>query len=86
MGTTWGILEAKCGPKDIVERVQAVRAACESLSIRHIVSTRMIVQASAARKGKATKGEIDRDIIFAGLDDAAIKQVKTQMRNAKSGS
>lgn len=79
-------IEKRCGPKDIVERVQAVRAACEALSIRHIVSTRMIVQATAARKGsaygKATKAEIDRDIIFAGLDDDAIAQIKSQMRDA----
>ena len=77
-------IEAKCGPKDIVDRVQAVRAACETLAIRHIVSTRMIVQAAKARTiGKATKAEIDRDVIFAGLDTSAITQIKAQMTRAK---
>jgi hypothetical protein len=74
-------IEATLGPDDIVLRVWAIRKACETLSLRHVVSTRMIVQAAAARKlGKATKREIDRDIFFAGLDDAQIKQVKAQMK------
>lgn len=76
-------VESRCGSKDIVTRVQAVRRACDSLSIRHIVSTRMIIQAEAARGAKATKREIDRDIIFAGLDDDAIAQVKAAIAREK---
>ena len=77
-------IEAKCGPKDIVERVRAVRAACETLAIRHIVSTRMIIQATKARTiGKAKKAEIDLDIIYAVLEASEITQHKAQMTRAK---
>jgi len=76
-------VEARCGSADIVTRVQSVREACKALSIRHIVSTRMIIQAETARKAKATKREIDRDIIFAGLDENAVKQIKAQIAKAK---
>ena len=75
-------VEQRCGSHDIVTRVQAVRAACATLAIRHIVSTRMIIQAQKARDNKATKREIDRDIIFAGLDDSAIRQIKAEMKKA----
>ena len=69
--------------KDILRRVQALRACCDELGIRHIVSTRMIVQAKAARAAKATKAEIDADILFSGLDDNAIAQLKRAV-NAKT--
>lgn len=75
-------IEAKIAGKhtDILTRVRKLRAACESLGIRHIVSTRMIVQAVKAREiGKATRRELDRDVFFAGLDDNAIKQLKSAM-------
>jgi hypothetical protein len=69
--------------QDIVQRVWDLREACDSLGIRHIVSTRMIVQAVAARDVKVKRSEIDRDILFAGLDDGAIAQVKSQMNSLK---
>lgn len=75
-------IEAKIAGKhvDILHRVWALREACNVLGIRHVVSTRMIVQACKAREhGKATKVEIDADILFAGLDDAAVKQVKPRV-------
>lgn len=78
-------IEAKVAGKhtDILHRVWSLREACEELGIRHIVSTRMIVQATRARElGKVTKRELDRDIFFAGLDDGAIRQLKTRV-NAK---
>lgn len=65
---------------DILERVTTLREACEQLGIRHIVSTRMIVQAVKAREvGKATKKEIDQDVLFAGLDEGAIEQLRSKM-------
>lgn len=83
-------IEARMGPPDIVERVQAVRVACSLLAIRHVVSTRMIVQATAARKGseygRATKCDVDRDIIFAGLEDSTIKQIKATMKAQAAGT
>lgn len=84
-------IEAKIAgkAKDILQRVQALRECCNELGIRHIVSTRMIVQAKAARQAKATKAEIDADILFAGLDDNAIAQLKRavndKIRKAKAG-
>jgi cobaltochelatase CobS len=69
--------------RDIAQRVWDLRDACEALGIRHIVSTRMIVFGIAARAEKATKKEIDEDIFFAGLDDGAVKQVKSQMLRIK---
>jgi MoxR-like ATPase len=65
--------------KDVAQRVWDLREACETLGLRHIVSTRMIVQAVAGRAVKATKKEIDRDVLFAGLDDSQVTQVKAQM-------
>jgi MoxR-like ATPase len=65
---------------DIAQRVWDLRDACEALAIRHVVSTRMIVQAVAGRAARCTKAEIDRDVLFAGLDEGAIRQVKSKMR------
>jgi hypothetical protein len=82
-------VEAKLAGKhaDILKRVRALREACEALGIRHIVSTRMIVQAVAARtKGKATRKELDTDIFFAGLDDSAIEQLKPAVNQRMKGS
>ena len=75
---------------DILQRVWDLREACTSLGIRHIVSTRMIDQARKARVAKVTRKCLDRDVLFAGLDDGAIKQVKAQMKqiatNRKRGA
>ena len=74
-------IEKRCGPRDIVERLWAIRKACAALGIRHILSTRQIADAHAARSiGKATKAEIDRDIFFAGLDESIVTQIKTAMQ------
>ena len=77
-------LEVRLGSKDIVERVQAIRRACESLSIRHIVSLRMIMKAEALRKVGVSKRDIDRDVMFARLEDDTVRQIKTAMRNEQS--
>ena len=75
---------------DVLQRVWDLREACTSLGIRHIVSTRMIDQARKARVAKVTRKCLDRDVLFAGLDDGAIKQVKAQMKqiatNRKRGA
>jgi len=75
-------IEIDLGPADIVDRVWKLRAACTTLGIRHIVSTRMIIFAAKSRAGGVTRREIDRDIFFAGLDEGAMTQVKSQMRSA----
>ena len=75
-------IEARIAGKknlDIAQRVWDLRTACEALGIRHVCSTRMIVQAVAGRKVKCTKAEIDRDVLFAGLDEGAVAQLKTKM-------
>lgn len=75
-------IEARIAGKknlDIAQRVWDLRDSCDELGIRHVVSTRMIVQAVAGRDAKCTKAEIDRDVLFAGLDDGAIRQVKSAM-------
>ncbi len=76
-------LEKRLGPKDIVQRVHNLREAVNLLGIRHIVSTRKIIFASKAREKGVSKAEIDRDILFAGLDDETLKQVKAQMKQAR---
>jgi hypothetical protein len=69
---------------DIAQRIWDLRTACTDLGIRHVVSTRMIQQAVAGRTlGKCTNAEIDRDVIFAGLDDGAIKQLQSPMNALK---
>ncbi len=68
---------------DIAQRVWDLREACSELGIRHVVSTRMIQQAVAGRQQHITKAKLDRDVLFAGLDDNAIKQLKTRMNAAK---
>jgi MoxR-like ATPase len=76
-------IESKIGGQhqDIVQRVWDLREACNTLGIRHVVSTRMVAQAVAGRSVKATKKQIDRDVLFAGLDESAIAQVKSQMNS-----
>jgi MoxR-like ATPase len=66
---------------DILQRVWDLREACTRLAIRHIVSTRMVLFGAKAREAKATRKEIDRDVLFAGLDDNALQQIKAQMRD-----
>jgi hypothetical protein len=73
-------IERQLGDDDIVKRVWTLRAAVTRLGIRHIVSTRMIVQAQAARAVGVDNREIDRDVLFSGLNEAAIKQVAAQMK------
>ena len=73
--------------KDILERVRAVRAACAELGITHIVSYRMIKKAVAGREQGISKRDLDNDILFAGLDDGAVRQIKTRVNAAtKKGS
>jgi cytidylate kinase len=80
-------VEDKIGDADIVERVRAVRTACDLLGIQHVCSYRMIKKATKARAAKATRAEIDRDIIFARLDADTVKQIKAQIATAtKLGS
>ena len=80
-------VEDRIGDADIVDRVRQVRTACDLLGIQHVCSYRMIKKATKARAAKATRAEIDRDIIFARLDADTIKQIKAQTATAKkSGS
>ena len=74
-------IEARIAGKhtDILQRIRAVRQACDELGIRHIVSYRMIAKAVAARSQKVAKRDIDQDIIFAGLDEGAVSQIKTRV-------
>jgi len=75
-------IEAKIAGKknlDIAQRVWDLRDACESLGIRHVVSTRMIIQGVKGRAAKCNKTDIDRDVLFAGLDEGAVRQLKTKM-------
>ena len=75
-------IEAKIAGKknlDIAQRVWDLRDACESLGIRHVVSTRMIIQGVKGRAVKCNKTDIDRDVLFAGLDEGAVRQLKTKM-------
>lgn len=75
-------IEAKIAGKknlDIAQRVWDLRDACESLGIRHVVSTRMIIQGVKGRGAKCNKTDIDRDVLFAGLDEGAVRQLKTKM-------
>jgi MoxR-like ATPase len=73
--------------KDILNRVRAIRAACTELGITHIVSYRMFLKAVRSREQGVSKRHIDSDILFAGLDDGAIRQIKTRVNAAtKTGS
>ena len=74
-------LEAQLGDADIVAHIHKVRDAVNAIGIRHVVSTRMIVQAQAAREVGIKNAIIDRDIVFAGLDDDAIKQIKGSIKS-----
>jgi cobaltochelatase CobS len=76
-------VEDRIGDADIVDRVRQVRTACDLLGIQHVCSYRMIKKATKARAAKATRAEIDRDIIFARLDADTIKQIKAQTAAAK---
>lgn len=76
-------IEEQLGDKDIVARVWSLRDACKTLGIRHVVSTRMIIQAQAARDVGTPNKAIDRDVLFAGLTESTIKQIATHMRDGQ---
>ena len=65
---------------DLVERAQSIRAACNALGLRHIVSTRKIVQARRMREAGFSNRDIDKLVFFARLDDETVKQLAAQMR------
>ena len=75
-------LEARLADAAICARVWSLRDACKSLAIRHVVSTRMIVQAQAAISAGVSKADVDRDVFFSGLPAATVTQVKGVMKNA----
>ena len=75
-------VERRIGSLDICNRVWAIRDACAELGIRHILSTRSIDYAETSRKAGLTCALIDRDILFAGLDDETITQIKSSMKGA----
>ncbi len=78
-------IEKHIGPADIVQRVWAIRKACAELRINHILPSRAIAQAAAARAlGKVSRRDIDKCILFKALSDDAIQQIKTQMRKDKT--
>ena len=75
-------LEARLGESDIVERVHAVRHAVNELRIKHVVSTRAIVQMQAARAVGMDNAQLDRDILFAGLDDGQVQRIAAHMEQS----
>lgn len=75
-------VERRIGSLDICKRVWSIRVACAKLGIRHILSTRSIDFAEISRNAGLTRTIIDRDILFAGLDEDTIVQIKSQMRDA----
>jgi MoxR-like ATPase len=72
----------KLGHPEVAKRCQSVRAAIDTLGIRHIVSTRTIEYCCIALNAGLSRTAVDRDIIFAGLDKDTIKQVKAQCKAA----
>ncbi len=68
---------------DILQRVRDIRAACDKLGIQHVVSYRMIDKAVTARDEGVSKRDIDRDIMFAKLDEGAVKQLRAAVNEAK---
>jgi len=72
--------------KDILARTRAVRQACNELGIRKVVSYRMIDKACKARLNGVSKKDIDKDIIFAGLDEPAVRQLKTRVNAIIQGA
>ena len=66
--------------KDILTRVWLLREACDKLMIRHVCSTRMIVQARAGREAGLNNIWLDRNVFFSGLDDDTCKQLTAEMK------
>ena len=79
-------IEARIGSKKACTRAWEVRDACSKLGIQHIVSTRMIIKTDRAIAAGLTLAEIDRDIIFSGLDDGAVRQIKAAITAARKGN
>lgn len=75
-------VERRIGSKDICQRIWSIREACAELGIRHILSTRSVDYAERAKAAGLTRTDIDRDILFAGLDEDTVRQIKTSMRSA----
>ena len=74
-------LETTLVSADIATRGWSIRDSAERLGIKHIVSTRSLVYAETMRKFGATRKEIDRDCLFAGLTDETVKQLTNDMRS-----
>ena len=76
-------VERLIGDAKIVEKVWAIRAACEALQLKHIVSTRSIAMATDGKQGGGTMAHIDAAILYAGLPEETKKQVTSQMAKAR---
>lgn len=72
-------VERALADKDICERAWQVRKACDTLGIKHVVSTRTIKLMQKARDGGVARRSLDADILFAGLNEDTIKQIKANM-------
>ncbi len=64
---------------DILQRVRALRQACSELGIKKVCSYRMISKAVAGRSKGVSKRDLDTDVFFSGLDDSAVRQLKTRV-------
>lgn len=69
--------------RDLVERAKQVRAACNTLGLKHIVSTRSIVQARMLRDAGFSRAQIDDYVFFARLDDDTKRQLASTITGAK---
>ncbi len=73
-------VEERIADADIVERVWAIRKACYSLCIQHIISTRSLNYAQRMRAAGASKKDVDKHCLFSGLTDDAVKQIAAEMK------
>ena len=73
-------VEERIADTDIVNRVWAIREACYSLCIQHIISTRSLNYAQRMRAAGASKKDVDKHCLFSGLTDDAVKQIAAEMK------
>ena len=66
--------------KDWMERVQAVRAACEKLELRHVVSPRATIYGAQLAMLEVGRDHLDAMLLWKGLDAATVAKVKAAMK------
>lgn len=72
-------LAAPYGQSDWVAYVQKVRATCDRIGVRHIVSPRASINGSKLLSAGWTRPQVEASVLWKGLDKASVDKVKASL-------